>query len=110
MPRPFGLFRHLGTVTGDQFAPSSRHLLEPLSVFRPAPLRYRPMRIATLLNLLGALALSGCEAKTESIPARDLGERVAQFTPAGSVLPTQQAITPAGAQVELPGLRPQEQA
>ena len=39
---------------------------------------------------------------------RDENESVTQFGPGGkSVLPTQQIITPAGRQIELPGVRPQ---
>ena len=49
----------------------------------------------------------GCEGERTDAPARDPVEKVSQFRAGGAVLPTQQVITPAGRQVELPGMRPQ---
>ena len=49
----------------------------------------------------------GCEGERTDAPARDPAEKVSQFQAGGALLPTQQVITPAGRQVELPGMRPQ---
>lgn len=49
----------------------------------------------------------GCERQRAESPTRDPFEQVNQFSPTGTLLPTQQALTPAGMQVELPGMRPQ---
>ena len=49
----------------------------------------------------------GCQSNLNPMPLRNRSEQVIQFSPVGSVLPTQQVLTPAGVQVELPGARPQ---
>jgi len=67
------------------------------------------------LALLSTVIYTGCTSQhahddDDKSPTirRDPDEPVTQFGPGGkSVLPTQQIITPAGRQVELPGMRPQ---
>src|SRR5437763_2244775 len=59
---------------------------------------------------LGCCALTlGCLAeKPEQASKRNLSEQLVQFGKNNSALvPTQQILTPAGTQVELPGMRPQ---
>ncbi|HEX4796503.1 MAG TPA: bifunctional YncE family protein/alkaline phosphatase family protein [Humisphaera sp.] len=63
----------------------------------------------TACFVLTASVLGGCQkASDPPAVARDQLEQVNSWGPQGSaVLPTQQIITPAGQQVELPGMRPQ---
>ena len=59
---------------------------------------------------LGCCALAaGCfTEKPQESPKRDLSEQVTQFGKNNSaIVPTQQVLTPAGTQIELPGMRPQ---
>ena len=66
----------------------------------------RTSQILALLCCLSGLC-SGCGTDATQDSARDRTAPVTQFGRNGSLLPTQQLITPAGTQVELPGMRPQ---
>jgi len=55
-----------------------------------------------------ALAIGCSNNHPEERSNRNWAEQVTQFGPnGGAIVPTQQILTPAGSQVELPGLRPQ---
>ena len=48
-----------------------------------------------------------CQAQSATAPTRNPFEQVGAHPGGGALMPTQQVITPAGTQVELPGMRPQ---
>ena len=70
---------------------------------------HRPSRCAVwaLISLCGTVVLAGGDKPRPTPLTWDPYIQVTQFAPGGAVVPTQQLITPAGVQVELPRMRPQ---
>ena len=62
---------------------------------------------ACLLVAITCTSIVGCEGERTHAPTRNPSEQVGTLAGGGALMPTQQVITPAGTQVELPGMRPQ---